>query len=89
MDPCSCKSPKDSISPLSFPTAVTLKLAQTLTWILLGITGVFVSASTKSVFIPTLCVADVASDDERTRFYSRLEAVSLLGPGTAYRAYLW
>lgn len=58
--------------------------SQTLTWILFALTGIFVSASTKSVFVPTLCVADIASDDQRTRFYSRLEAVSLLGPGTAY-----
>jgi hypothetical protein len=64
----------------------------------LVLNGVFVSASTKSVFVPTLCVADVANDkqryvpppqltcesDDRTRFYSLLEAVSLLGPGFAY-----
>ncbi|WWC88216.1 uncharacterized protein L201_003121 [Kwoniella dendrophila CBS 6074] len=56
----------------------------TLAWILLVLTGIFVSASTKAVFLPSLCVADVATDDARTRFYSRMEAVALLGPGTAY-----
>ncbi|KAK6907824.1 hypothetical protein L486_05744 [Kwoniella mangroviensis CBS 10435] len=56
----------------------------TIAWILLILTGIFVSASTKAVFLPSLCVADVATDDARTRFYSRMEAVALLGPGTAY-----
>ncbi|WWC60666.1 uncharacterized protein I303_103241 [Kwoniella dejecticola CBS 10117] len=56
----------------------------TLAWILLILTGIFVSASTKAVFLPSLCVADVATDEARTRFYSRMEATALLGPGTAY-----
>ncbi|WRT66034.1 uncharacterized protein IL334_002985 [Kwoniella shivajii] len=56
----------------------------TLAWILLVLTGIFVSASTKAVFLPSLCVADVATDEARTKFYSRMEAVALLGPGTAY-----
>ncbi|WWC68302.1 uncharacterized protein I206_102226 [Kwoniella pini CBS 10737] len=56
----------------------------TLAWILLITTGIFVSASTKAVFLPSLCVADVATDEARTRFYSRMEATALLGPGTAY-----
>ncbi|WVR05536.1 hypothetical protein IAU60_002554 [Kwoniella sp. DSM 27419] len=56
----------------------------TAAWILLTATGVFVSASTKAIFVPTLCVADVASDEARTRFYSRMEAIALLGPGAAY-----
>jgi Na+/melibiose symporter-like transporter len=34
-------------------------------WIFIVATGVFVSASSKSIFVPTLCVADIADDDER------------------------
>ncbi|OCF31827.1 hypothetical protein I317_03330 [Kwoniella heveanensis CBS 569] len=70
-------------STLSILTAYLVENT-TVAWILLTTTGIFVSASTKSVFLPTLCVADVASEDARTRFYSRMEAVALLGPGTAY-----
>ncbi|WVF71017.1 hypothetical protein IAT40_005813 [Kwoniella sp. CBS 6097] len=72
-----------TISTLSILSAYVIENT-TIAWVLLTTTGIFVSASTKSVFLPTLCVADVASEDARTRFYSRMEAVALLGPGTAY-----
>ena len=55
-----------------------------LPWVLLALNGIFISASTKSLFVPGLSVSDVADDQQRTRFFSRLEAVSLLGPGTGY-----
>ncbi|WVQ96944.1 hypothetical protein IAU59_004053 [Kwoniella sp. CBS 9459] len=72
-----------TLSTLSILTAYIVENT-TMAWVLLTTTGIFVSASTKSVFLPTLCVADVASEDARTRFYSRMEAVALMGPGTAY-----
>ncbi|KAK8846882.1 hypothetical protein IAR55_005972 [Kwoniella newhampshirensis] len=56
----------------------------TIVWILLAMNGIFVAANTKTTFLPGLCVADVASDEARTRFYSRMEAIALLGPGTAF-----
>ena len=55
-----------------------------LPWILLAANGIFITASTKSLFVPVLAVSDVASEEQRTLFFSRLEAVSLLGPGTGY-----
>ncbi|ORX40178.1 major facilitator superfamily domain-containing protein [Kockovaella imperatae] len=55
-----------------------------LPWILLALNGIFITASTKSLFVPTLLVSDVADDEQRTRYFSRLEAVSLLGPGTGF-----
>lgn len=56
----------------------------TLSWFLLALNGIFVSASTKSVFVPSLSIADVSSESGMTKAYSLLEAVTLLGPGSAY-----
>ncbi|ORY27103.1 major facilitator superfamily domain-containing protein [Naematelia encephala] len=74
-----------TVSTMSMPIAFWWN-SQIAMWILLVTNGVFVSASTKSIFVPTLCVADVASESTRTRFYSRLEAVGLLGPVLAFIA---
>jgi hypothetical protein len=37
----------------------------TLAWILLAATGVLVAASTKSLFVPSLVISDVANDEDR------------------------
>ena len=63
--PFSKDASRDPVSCLSFDVGDAADLMQTLAWVLLAMNGFFVSASTKSVFVPTLCVADVASDDER------------------------
>ncbi|KAK1921124.1 major facilitator superfamily domain-containing protein [Papiliotrema laurentii] len=72
-----------TISTISMMVAYTAKNPN-LAWVLLAMNGIFVSASTKAIFVPTLSVTDVANEQQRTRFFSRLEAVSLLGPGIGY-----
>lgn len=38
---------------------------QTLAWVLLALNGIFISASTKAIFIPALSVTDVANEQQR------------------------
>lgn len=57
---------------------------QIATYILLAIAGIFVSASTKAAFTPTLCISDLTDDDNRSKYYSRLESMALFGPCLAF-----
>ncbi|KAJ9095405.1 hypothetical protein QFC20_006687 [Naganishia adeliensis] len=54
------------------------------TYILLAVAGVFVSASTKAAFTPTLCISDLTGDENRSKYYSRLESMALFGPCLAF-----
>jgi hypothetical protein len=57
---------------------------QIATYILLAVAGIFVSASTKAAFTPTLCISDLTDDDNRSKYYSRLESMALFGPCLAF-----
>ncbi|KAJ9090947.1 hypothetical protein QFC20_007777 [Naganishia adeliensis] len=58
-----------------------------ISYLCLLLNGLFVSASTKAAFTPTLCIADLTNDDNRSKYYSRLESMALFGPCLAFGAH--
>ncbi|GHJ88029.1 hypothetical protein NliqN6_4431 [Naganishia liquefaciens] len=57
---------------------------EAITYLCLIIAGTFVSASTKAAFTPTLCISDLTTEHNRSKYYSRLESMALFGPCLAF-----
>ncbi|KAJ9096823.1 hypothetical protein QFC21_005094 [Naganishia friedmannii] len=55
-----------------------------VSYICLLLNGIFVSASTKAAFTPSLCISDLTDDENRSKYYSRLESMALFGPCLAF-----